>query len=145
MTRILLTVLIELTVAFVLLAPFLITGGMTVKAQIITVPMPENDTNLILNMKDRTQTLVNATTNETISVEKFIIQNGNETTNETLPASVGNMTTNETLPGSIGNMTTNETLPGSIGNMTTNETLPGSIGNMTTNDNLTEKFKELGK
>jgi hypothetical protein len=129
MTRILLTVLIELTVAFVLLAPFLITGGMTVKAQIITVPMPENDTNLILNMKDRTQTLVNATTNETISVEKFIIKNGNETTNETLPG--------------IGNMTTNETLPG-IGNMTTNETLPG-IGNMTTNDNLTEKFKELGK
>jgi hypothetical protein len=141
MTRILLTVLIELTVAFVLLAPFLITGGMTVKAQIITVPMPENDTNLILNMKDRTQTLVNATTNETISVEKFIIKNGNETTNETLPG-IGNMTTNETLPG-IGNMTTNETLPG-IGNMTTNETLPG-IGNMTTNDNLTEKFKELGK
>jgi hypothetical protein len=130
MTRILLTVLIELTVAFVLLAPFLITGGMTVKAQIITVPMPENDTNLILNMKDRTQTLVNATTNETISVEKFIIKNGNETTNETLPGSIGNMTTNETLPG--------------IGNMTTNETLPG-IGNMTTNDNLTEKFKELGK
>jgi hypothetical protein len=129
MTRILLTVLIEFTMGFVLLAPFLINGWMTAKAQIITVPMPANGTKLLLNMKDHTQTLVNATTNETISVEKFIIKNGNETTNETLPG--------------IGNMTTNETLPG-IGNMTTNETLPG-IGNMTTNDNLTEKFKELGK
>jgi hypothetical protein len=137
MTRILLTVLIELTMGFVLLAPFLITGGMTVKAQIITVPMPENDTKLILNMKDRTQTLVNATTNETISVEKFIYFNGNETTNETISGSVGNMTTNETIPGSVGNMT--------IGNMTTNETIPGSVGNMTSNINLTEKFKELGK
>ncbi|MGB7936911.1 MAG: hypothetical protein WCF21_09855 [Nitrososphaeraceae archaeon] len=110
MTRIPLMVLIELTMAFVLLAPFLINGWMTVKAQIITVPQPENDTKLILNMKDRTQTLVNATTNETISVEKFIIPSANETTNETLPESVGNMTTNETLPESVGNMTTNETL-----------------------------------
>ena len=84
----------------------------------------------ILNMKDRTQTLVNATTNETISVEKFIIPSRNETTNETLPESVGNMTTNETLPESVGNMTTSETLPESVGNMTTNET-------------LTEKFKAL--
>jgi hypothetical protein len=106
-------------VAFVLLAPFLITGGMMVKAQIITVPMPENNTKLILNMKDHTQTLVDATTNETISVENFTVYRPN--------------------------MTTNETLSGSIGNMTTNETLSGSIGNMTTNDNLTEKFKELGK
>jgi hypothetical protein len=97
MARIPLMVLIELTVAFVLLAPFLITGGMTVKAQIITVPMPENGTKLLLNMKDRTQTLVNATTNETISVEKFIYQNGNETTNETIPGSVGNMTSNINL------------------------------------------------
>jgi len=119
MTRILLMVLIELTMGFVLLAPFLITGGMMVKAQIITVPMPENGTKLILNMKDRTQTLVNATTNETISVEKFTFYKGNETTNETLP--------------------------GSAGNMTSNQTIPGSVGNMTSNINLTEKFKELGK
>jgi hypothetical protein len=145
MTRIPLMVLIELTVAFVLLAPFLITGGMTVKAQIITVPMPENGTKLLLNMKDRTQTLVNATTNETISVEKFIYHNGNETTNQTIPGSVGNMTSNETIPGSVGNMTSNETVPGSVGNMTSNETVPGSVGNMTSNINLTEKFKELGK
>ena len=119
MTRILLMVLVELTMGFVLLAPFLINGGTRVKAQIITVPMPENNTKLILNMKDRTQTLVNATTNETISVEKFIFQNGNETTNETIPRSVGNMTSNETIPR--------------------------SVGNMTSNINLTEKFKELGK
>jgi hypothetical protein len=119
MTRIPLMVLIELSVAFVLLAPFLITGGMMVKAQITTVPVPGNNTKLIFDMKKHTQTLVNATTNETISVENFTVYRPN--------------------------MTTNETLAGSFGNMTTNETLAGSFGNMTTNDNLTEKFKELGK
>jgi hypothetical protein len=119
MTRIPLMVLIEFTVAFVLLAPFLITGGMMAQAQIITVPMPANGTKLLLNMKDHTQTLVNATTNETISVEKFTFYKANETSNETLP--------------------------GSVGNMTSNETVPGSVGNMTSNINLTEKFKELGK
>jgi hypothetical protein len=125
-------VLIGLTVTFVLSAPFLITGGMTAKAQIITVPMPANGTKLLLNMKDHTQTLVNATTNETISVEKFIYINGNETTNET-------------VPGSVGNMTSSETIPGSVGNMTSSETIPGSVGNMSSNINLTDKFKELGK
>ena len=110
---------IGLSAAFVLSAPFLITEWMLAQAQLITVPMPENGTKLILNMKDRIQTLVNATTNETISVSKFIYFNGNETTNETLP--------------------------GSVGNMTTNETLPGSVGNMTTNDSLTDKFKQLSK
>ena len=70
-------------------------------------------------MKDHTQTLVNATTNETISVEKFIVIKGNETTNETLP--------------------------GNVGNMTTNETLPGNVGNMTAKINLTDKFRELAK
>src|SRR4249919_3379557 len=119
MTQISLMVLIGVTVTFVLSAPFFITGGMTAKAQIITVPMPANGTKLLLNMKDHTQTLVNATTNETISVEKFILIKGNETANATLP--------------------------GSIGNMTANETLPGSIGNMTSKANITEKFKELGK
>jgi hypothetical protein len=132
MTRILLTVLIQLTMGFVLLAPFLINGWMTAKAQIITVPMPANGTKLLLNMKDHTQTLVNATTNETISVEKFIVIKGNETANET-------------LPGNAANMTANETLPGNAANMTANETLAGSVGNMTSNINLTEKFKELGK
>jgi hypothetical protein len=145
MTRILLMVLIGLTVTFVLSAPFLITGGMTAKAQIITVPMPANGTKLLLNMKDHTQTLVNATTNETISVEKFIYINGNETTNETVPGSVGNMTSSETIPGSVGNMTSSETIPGSVGNMTSSETIPGSVGNMSSNINLTDKFKELGK
>ena len=111
-------VLIGVTVTFVLSAPFLITGGMTAKAQIITVPMPANGTKLLLNMKDHIQTLVNATTNETISVEKFIVYKGNETTNETLP--------------------------GTAANLTANETLPGSIGNMTSKVNITEKFKELG-
>jgi hypothetical protein len=119
MTQISLMVLIGVTVTFVLSAPFLITGGMTAKAQIRTVPMPENGTRLLLNMKDQTQTLVNATTNETISVENFTFYKGNETTNETLP--------------------------GNAANMTTNETFPGSIGNLTSKVNITEKFRELGK
>ena len=119
MTQILLMVLIGITVTFSLSVTFLITGWMTAKAQIITVPMPANGTKLLLNMKDHTQTLVNATTNETISVEKFIVIKGNETANATLA--------------------------GNAANMTANATLAGSAGNMTANTNLTEKFKELGK
>jgi hypothetical protein len=138
-------VLIGITVTFVLSVPYLITGGMTAKAQIITVPMPANGTKLLLNMKDHTQTLVNATTNETISVERFIVPKGNETANETLPGNAANMTANETLPGNAANMTANETLPGNAANMTANETLPGNAANMTSKVNITEKFKELAK
>jgi hypothetical protein len=145
MPQISLMILIGVTVTFVLSAPFLITGGMTAKAQIRTVPMPENGTKLLLNMKDHTQTLVNATTNETISVENFTLYKGNETKNKTLPGNVGNMTANEPLSGNVGNMTANATLAGSAGNMTANATLAGSAGNMTANTNLTEKFRELGK
>jgi hypothetical protein len=97
-----------------------------------TLPENTNNTRMVLNLKDKTVTLINATTNETISVKP---------TTETRE----NITSNETLPGSVGNITSNETLPGSVGNITSNETLPGSVGNMTSNINLTEKFGELGK
>jgi hypothetical protein len=124
-------VLIEFTMASVLLAPLLITGGMTAQAQITTVPVPGNNTKLIFDMKKHTQTLVNATSNETISVENFTVYRPN-------------MTTNESLTAGTENMTTNESLTAGTENMTTNETLPGSVGNMSSNINLTEKFKELG-
>jgi hypothetical protein len=115
-------VVIQLTMAFVLLAPFLIDGRMMAQAQIITVPMTENGTKLIFNMKDRTQTLVNATTNETISVSKFIYLKGNQTANETLAANTANMTSANTA------------------NMTSANT-----ANMTSNGNLAERLKGLSK
>ena len=129
MTQTPLIVIIPLTMAFVLSVPFLLDGRMMAQAQIITVPMTENGTKLILNMKDRTQTLVNATTNETISVSKFIYFNGNQTTNETLAANTGNMTSANT-----GNMTSANTA-----NMTSANT-----ANMTSG-NLAERLKVLSK
>jgi hypothetical protein len=122
-------ILIGFILAFVLTLP-LIYNLMMAQAQIITVPMPENNTKLILNMKDLTETLVNATTNETIKVGNFTLYRPNATTNETLTTNMGNATTNETLTTNMGNATTNETL-------TTN------MGNATTINNLTAKFKEL--
>jgi len=112
------TILIGLTIAFAVPIP-LIVNLMMVQAQNATLPLNTNNTRAIWNLKNQTITLVNTTTNETISVNPF--------------------------PEKVGNMTTNETPSGSIGNMTTNETPSGSIGNMTTNDSLSEKFTELGK
>jgi hypothetical protein len=123
------TILIGLILVFVITLP-LDVSLVVAQPQIITLPEEENNTRLILNMDNLTQTLVNATTNETISVENFTIYRPNGTTNETLTTSTGNATTNETLTTSTGNATTNETL-------TT------STGNATTNVNLTDKFKEL--
>ena len=72
--------------------------------------MPENGTKLILNMKDRTQTLVNATTNETIMVRNLTENAGNATINESLTTNAGNATTNESLTTNAGNATTNVNL-----------------------------------
>jgi len=97
MKLILSIILIQLTVAFALLIPSLTTEWIMAQAQIITVPMPANNTKLILDMKNHTQTLVNATTNETISVENFTLYRGNATTNESPTTNAGNATTNVNL------------------------------------------------
>ena len=114
MKRILLIILIQLTVAFALLIPSLTTEWIMAQGQIITVPMPANNTKLILDMKNHTQTLVNATTNETLSVENFTLYRGNATTNESLTTNAGNATTNESLTTNAGNATTNENLTAEI-------------------------------
>jgi hypothetical protein len=123
------TVLIGIILAFIITLP-LTANLMPAQAKNIYFPVNENNTRLILNMDNLTQTLVNATTNETISVEKFTLYRPNATTNETLTTDTGNATTNETLTTDTGNATTNETL--------TTDT-----GNATTNVNLTAKFNAL--
>jgi hypothetical protein len=76
-----------------------------------------NNTKVVVNLKNHTISVVDKTTNETISTRTFATTSGN--------------------------ITTNNTLPGNAGNITTNNTLPGNAGNRTTNDNLTAKFKSL--
>ncbi len=100
MKRVLLIILIQLIVAFALLIPSLTTDWIMAQDQIITVPS-SNNTELILDMKNQIQTLVNATTNETISVENFTLIRGNATTNETLTTNGGNATTNENLTAKL--------------------------------------------
>ena len=99
-------ILIGFIVAFVITLP-LDANRMGTQAKIITLPETENNTRLILDMDSLTQTLVNTTTNETISVEKFTLFRPNATTNETLTSDTGNTTTNETLTSDTGNTTTN--------------------------------------
>jgi len=90
------TVLIGLIVASVISLP-LTENLIAAQGKIITLPGAENDTKLILNMDDLTKTLVNATTNETISIEKFTLYRPNATTNETLTTDTGDTTTNINL------------------------------------------------
>ena len=105
MTRILLIFVIHLAMAFALLTPVLHYESTIVRGQIITVPQPENGTKLLFNMKDHVSTLVNATTNETISVSNFVYRGANESTNE-MTMGDGNISTNGTSIRSSGNMST---------------------------------------
>jgi hypothetical protein len=98
-----------------------------VHAQNKTSPENKNDTRQIINLKDNTITLVNKTTNETISTTPY--------------------------PGKTGNSTINETnkmiLPGKTGDSTINETnkmiLPGKTGNISNTENLSERLNNLSK
>jgi hypothetical protein len=105
--------------AFALLTPLVISHWAMAQIENTTLPENMNDIRQIIDLKDDTVTLINKTTNETISIRN--------------------------LSEDTGNMTTNETLAGDTGNMTTNETLSPTTGNITTKVNLTEKFRELGK
>jgi len=127
MNRILAITLIPVIFGFVILTPSIINDRMFASAQIINLPPSENGTRLILNMKNHTQTLVNATTNETISVENFTIYQGNTTTNET---------NKMIIPGKTGNTTTNET---------NKMIIPGKTGNIGNNENLSERLSKLAK
>ena len=67
------------------------------QSQNTTLPQDTNNTRAIWNMKDRTITLVDPTTNETKIIGSFAVNTGNATTNETLTTNTGNATTNANL------------------------------------------------
>jgi hypothetical protein len=112
-------VFLVLSVALSILISSPISHWVMAQMQNTTLPENTNNTRMVLNLKDKTVTLINATTNETISVKS--------------------------VTEARKNMTANETLSGTAANMTANETLSGTAANMTANANLTEKFRELGK
>ena len=127
LTQIKLTILIGLVIiAFAIEIPITISSMMA-QAQNTTLQRnTDNNTQAIWNMKDKTITLVNPTTNETIG--QFTMNPEKGTIDETLTNSTENATTNDTL-------TPEET--------TINETLTTNTGNATTNVNLTDKFDSL--
>ena len=88
-------------------------------------PSMDNKTVAIWNMKDKTITLVNPTTNETVAEFTMNPENG----------TIGDVLTNNTE-----NATTNNTF---IPEKTTNESLTSNTENATTNVNLTDKFNTL--
>lgn len=99
---------------------------MTAHAQNATSSNIDNKTQAIWNMKDRTITLVNPTTNETVA--QFTMKPEKGTIGDALSNNTENTTTN------------NAFIPEKT---TINETLTTNPGNVTTNLNLTEKFNSL--
>lgn len=66
----------------------------SVHGQNLSMPESLSDKRMIVDLKNNTVTLINATNNETISLKNFSTNAGNETTNQNLTSDVGNMTTN---------------------------------------------------
>ena len=100
MNKILLAVLIAVTVTQVLVVVSLVDDRMIAKAQNTTTP--ENKTLSQIPMekmiiRNNIVTVINTTTNETISVTNLTENAGNATTNDTLATSTGNATTNVNL------------------------------------------------
>ena len=91
------TVFLVLSVAFSILISSPVSHWAVAQMQNTTLPQNTNNTKQIVNLKDRTITLVNTTTNETISVKP-------------IPETTGNMTANKTLSGTAANMTANDNL-----------------------------------
>ena len=85
MNQIMWAIFIGPIVAFTMLIPFLTADLMIAQAQNATLIQNENNTRTILNMKDRLAYLVNATTNQTISVSNIPenIENATATQNLT--------------------------------------------------------------
>jgi len=75
---------IGLVIALAQFIPPIISDWTTAEAQNTTSSQNTNNTRMILNVKDNTVTLINATTNETISTRNLTEITGNTTTNETL-------------------------------------------------------------
>jgi hypothetical protein len=122
---ILFTTVLALVIQLLIINPAMAQGPNTTSAEI------RNNTRVFVSVKNHTIsfTLVDAKTNETISVKNFPIKEA------------ANTTTNENLTKNTENATTNEILTPE--NTTTNETLTKNTENATTNENLTAKFNEL--
>ena len=112
-------ILVGLAIILILMIPL-------VQAQNTTFSTNASDVKIIKNYTDRTLTLLNTTTNETISITS-------------IPQEDENMTTNQTTQSNTENLTSNETL---THKKTTNETLTTNTPN-TSNINLTDKFNTL--
>ena len=127
LTQIKVTILIRLViVAFVIATPITVSSVMAQAQNATSPPNMDNKTLAIWNMKEKTITLVNPTTNETVA--QFTMNPENGTIDDTLANNTEIATTNDTL-------TPEKT--------TINETLTTNTDNTTTNVNLTAKFDAL--
>jgi hypothetical protein len=123
------TCFVVLITVLALMIQLLITNAVMAQDPNTTSSQNPNNTELIVDLKNKTITLVDKITNETIGVKNLV------------PITAGNMTKNESLTADTANMTTNENLTAE--NTTINESLTTNAGNSTTSENLTDKFNAL--
>lgn len=119
---IVLTTVVALVIQLLIISPVMAQGPNTTSAQ------NRNNTKLIVDLKNHTITLVNTTTNETISVKNLT------------PKAAVNTTTDENIITNAINATNGNLTPEKT---TINETLTTNTENATTNGNLTAKFNAL--
>src|SRR5215467_4389461 len=92
-----LMLLLGLAIAISISASSIIFPWTFAQTQNKTSPGNSNDTRQIINLKDNTITLVNKTTNETISTTPYPAKTGNTTTNETNKMIVAGKTGNTSM------------------------------------------------
>jgi hypothetical protein len=105
-----LTIVLGLNVALMLITPAISQD------KNVTSPEISNDTRIIKNYTDRTITLLNTTTNETISIRSLPEPGGNMTNG----SDTANLTSNQSLTSEKD--TINQSLPTDLGNTTKNLT-----------------------
>lgn len=127
MDRLMWTSLIVPTVVFALVTQLFIISPVIAQDRNTTSAQNRDNTKLIVDLKNNTITLLNTTTNETISVKEY------------MPKSPLNTTTIENITTSQENATNRNLTPEN----TKNETLTENKKNTTTNVNLTAKFNAL--
>ena len=88
------TILVQAIIAIVLVISVSIPYIMSANAQNSNLSDGFNDKRMIVDLKNRTITLINGTTNETISVKNLTTIAGNVTANQNLTVDAGNLTTN---------------------------------------------------
>ena len=116
MNRFTWTIFIGVALACVLVIHPLITSQVIAQgenktlAKNATSPHYTNNTRAIVDLKNHTITVIDTTTNETLSVRSFTEAAANTTTNQSLSGTAENMTANETLTTNTGNATTNVNL-----------------------------------